>query len=170
MSGQNRDFTRALLESAPSLRAFAISLTGQVEKADDLVQDTLMRAWTHADSFQEGTNIKAWLFTILRNSFASQYRKRKREVEDADGEMAAQLSTPAEQEGHVSLDDLKTALGKLPDEQREAVLLVGASGFSYEEAAEICGCAVGTVKSRVNRARVRLAQLMYGEDWDGAIA
>jgi len=170
MSVQNRDFTRALLESAPSLRAFAISLTGQTEKADDLVQDTLMRAWAHADSFQEGTNIKAWLFTILRNSFASQYRKRKREVEDADGEMAAQLATPAEQEGHVSLDDLKTALGKLPDEQREAVLLVGASGFSYEEAAEICGCAVGTVKSRVNRARVRLAQLMYGDDWDGAIA
>lgn len=169
MSGQNREYTRALLEAAPSLRAFAISLTGQAEKADDLVQDTLMRAWAHADSFQEGTNLKAWLFTILRNSFASQYRKRKREVEDADGEMAAQLSTPAEQEGHVSLDDLKSALSKLPEEQREAVLLVGASGFSYEEAAEICACAVGTVKSRVNRARLRLAQLMYGEDWDGAV-
>lgn len=167
MSTPDWDFTRGLLEAAPSLRAFAISLTGQAEKADDLVQDTLMRAWANAGSFQAGSNLKAWLFTILRNSFASQYRKRKREVEDADGEMAAQLSTPAEQEGRVALDDLKSALGKLPDEQREAVLLVGASGFSYEEAAEICECAVGTVKSRVNRARIRLAQLMYGEDWDG---
>jgi RNA polymerase sigma-70 factor, ECF subfamily len=169
MSVQGREFTRALLESAPSLRAFAISLTGQVEKADDLVQDTLMRAWANAASFQEGTNIKAWLFTILRNSFASQYRKKRREVEDVDGEIAGRVPSPAEQEGHVALDDLKLALGKLADEQREAVLLVGASGFSYEEAAEICGCAVGTVKSRVNRARVRLAQLMYGDDWDGAV-
>jgi RNA polymerase sigma-70 factor (ECF subfamily) len=169
MSSQNTDFTRALLESAPSLRAFAISLTGKPERADDLVQDTLMRAWANAGSYQHGTNIKAWLFTILRNSFTSQYRKKRREVEDADGEMAARLSTPAAQEGHLSLDDLKGALGRLPEEQREAVLLVGASGFSYEEAAEICDCAVGTVKSRVNRARVRLAQLMYGDDWEGAV-
>lgn len=168
MSSQSREFTRALLESAPSLRAFAISLSGHADRADDLVQDTLMRAWANAASFQEGSNIRAWLFTILRNSFASQYRKKRREVEDVDGEFAGRVPSPAEQEGHLSLDDLKGALAKLPDEQREAVLLVGGSGFSYEEAAEICGCAVGTVKSRVNRARVRLAQLMYGDDWNGA--
>jgi RNA polymerase sigma-70 factor (ECF subfamily) len=167
MAGADREFTRALLETAPSLRAFAISLTGQIEKADDLVQDTLMRAWASADSFQQGSSLRAWLFTILRNSFTSQYRKRRREVEDVDGELASFMSSPPEQEGHVALDDLRTALAKLPDEQREAVLLVGASGFSYEEAAEITEVAIGTVKSRVNRARVRLAQLMYGDNWDG---
>lgn len=161
MTSPSPDFTRALMGAAPSLRAFAISLSGNVDRADDLVQDTLMRAWANFASFQEGTNLNAWLFTILRNLFNSQYRKLKREVEDADGEYAATLATPAGQEGHVALDEMRSALAKLPDDQREAVLLVGASGFSYEEAAEICDCAVGTIKSRVNRARARLADLLF---------
>ena len=168
MSAHTKEFTRELIEAAPSLRAFGISLCGNVERADDLVQETLMRAWANAASFQEGTNLKAWLFTILRNAFPSQFRKRKREVEDADGEYAATLVSPAEQESKAALDDMKEALAKLAPEQREAVLLVGASGFSYEEAAEICGCAVGTIKSRVNRGRARLAELMYGPEWKGA--
>lgn len=164
-AGPNRDFTRALLEAAPSLRAFAISLAGDVVRADDLVQETLLRAWANAATFHPGTNINAWLFTILRNLFASQYRKRRREVEDIDGAMAAKLSTPSEQESHIEMNEMRVALAQLPPDQREAVLLVGASGFSYEEAAEICGCAVGTIKSRVNRGRARLAQALYGEDW-----
>lgn len=164
MSTPSKEFTRALLGAVPSLRAFAISLTGRVDMADDLVQDTMMRAWANAESFSAGTNIKAWLFTILRNVFISQYRKRRREVQDVDGELAAGLSSAAAQEGKVALDDMRAALEQLPDDQREAVLLVGASGFSYEEAAEIAGCAVGTIKSRVNRGRNRLAQIMYGEN------
>lgn len=163
MSTTSHDFTRSMMSAIPSLRAFAISLTGHADRADDLVQDTVMRAWAHAGSFQAGTNMKAWLFTILRNLFTSEYRKRRREVEDVDGEYANTLASPAEQEGHVSFNDLREALAKLPDDQREAVLLVGASGFSYEEAAEICGCAVGTIKSRVNRGRARLSLLMFGE-------
>lgn len=164
MSMQDKEFTRALMGAAPSLRAFAISLTGNTDRADDLVQDTLMRAWSNAASFQEGTNLKAWLFTILRNLFTSEYRKRKREVEDSDGEYAATLVSIPGQEGHVALDEMRAALDQLPDDQREAVLLVGASGFSYEEAAEICACAVGTIKSRVNRGRAKLATLLYGEE------
>jgi RNA polymerase sigma-70 factor (ECF subfamily) len=167
MSAPTREFTRQLLESAPSLRAFAISLTGNVERADDLVQETMMRAWANSASFAEGTNIKAWLFTILRNAFTSQFRKRKREVEDADGNYAASLVALADQEDKAALDDMREALAKLPSEQREAVLLVGASGFSYEEAAEICDCAIGTIKSRVNRGRAKLAELIYGPGYSG---
>ena len=144
----------------PGLRAFAISLCGNVDRADDLVQEALLRALANIHSFQPGTNMSAWLFTILRNHFRSEYRKRRREVEDADGHYAESLTSHPEQQGHLELTEFRTALNKLPDEQREALILVGASGFSYEEAAEICGCAIGTVKSRVNRARTRLAELM----------
>ena len=147
----------AILAAVPKLRAFAISLSGNVDRADDLVQETLMRALANIDSFQPGTNLQAWLFTILRNLFRSEYRKRKREVEDADGRHAESMVSPAEQEGQLEFKELRVALGKLPQDQREALILVGASGFSYEEAAAICGCAVGTIKSRVNRARTRLA-------------
>jgi RNA polymerase sigma-70 factor (ECF subfamily) len=150
----------AVLAAVPSLRAFAISLCGNVDRADDLVQETLLRALAHIDSFQPGTNMSAWLFTILRNHFRSEYRKRRREVEDGDGSYAESLRSHPEQEGHVELQEFRAALTKLPPDQREALILVGASGFSYEEAAEICGCAVGTIKSRVNRARNRLAELM----------
>ena len=150
----------ALLAAVPSLRAFAISLSGQVDRADDLVQDTLLKALSHIDRFERGTNLNAWLFTILRNLFHSEYRKRRREVEDPDGSYAGRLKSQPEQGSRLDFEDFRTALSKLPPDQREALLLVGASGFSYEEAANICQCAVGTIKSRVNRARSRLANLL----------
>jgi RNA polymerase sigma-70 factor (ECF subfamily) len=151
---------QAILNTIPSLRAFAISLCGNVDRADDLVQETMLRALANINSFQPGTNMSAWLFTILRNHFRSEYRKRRREVEDADGSYADSLKSHPEQQGHVEFTEFREALAKLPSDQREALILVGASGFSYEEAANICGCAVGTIKSRVNRARTRLAELM----------
>jgi RNA polymerase sigma-70 factor, ECF subfamily len=149
-----------LVAEIGSLRAFAVSLCGDKERADDLVQEALFKAWNHLESFKEGTNLKAWLFTILRNTYFSERRKRRREVEDADGAYAARLSTHAEQHGHMDMQDFRSALSELPDDQREALVLVGAAGFSYEEAAEISGCAVGTIKSRVNRARNRLATML----------
>jgi RNA polymerase sigma-70 factor, ECF subfamily len=124
------------------------------------VQETLMKAWKYHESFTAGTNMKAWLYTILRNEFYTQLRKRKREVEDADGLHSNKVAVQGEQEGHLDMADLTAALSKLPEDQREAIVLVGASGFSYEEAAKICGCAVGTIKSRVNRARNKLAELL----------
>lgn len=153
-------FRQQLVASIPKLRAFALSLASHADHADDLVQETLMKAWHHQHSFQAGTNIKAWLFTILRNEYFSQLRKRKREVEDADGDYAAGVTTPGAQEAQLDMADLRIALQQLPDDQREAVVLVGASGFSYQEVAEICGVPVGTVKSRVNRARGKLAALL----------
>jgi RNA polymerase sigma-70 factor (ECF subfamily) len=150
----------ALLAAVPSLRAFAISLCGQIDRADDLVQDTLLRALSNIDKFERGTNLNAWLFTILRNLFHSEYRKRRREVEDPDGAYAARLRVHPEQGARLDFEDFRSALAQLPHDQREALLLVGASGFSYEEAAGICGCAVGTIKSRVNRARSRLASML----------
>jgi len=156
----------AVLAAVPSLRAFAISLSGNVDRADDLVQETLLRALVNIDSFEPGTNLSAWLFTILRNLFRSEYRKRRREVEDGDGTYAESLKSQPEQEARVEFREFRAALAKLPSDQREALILVGASGFSYEEAAGICGCAVGTIKSRVNRARTRLAELMSIESVD----
>ena len=150
-----------ILAAVPSLRAFAISLSGNVDRADDLVQETLLRALANIHSFQPGTNMPAWLFTILRNLFRSDYRKRRREVEDADGSYAKTLKTQPAQSAHLEFEEFRGALEKLPQDQREALILVGASGFSYEDAASICGCAVGTIKSRVNRARSKLAALLY---------
>lgn len=152
-----RDGMLALL---PNLRAFAVSLCGDIERADDLVQETILKAWSHSDSFTAGTNLRAWLFTILRNTFFSEVRRKRREVEDRDGEKTDQLAALPTQQGYVEVLELRKALDLLPAEQREAVVLVGAGGFSYEEAAAVAGCAVGTIKSRVNRARVKLADLM----------
>jgi RNA polymerase sigma-70 factor, ECF subfamily len=148
-----------ILASVPSLRAFAISLSGNGDRADDLVQETLLRAIANIDSFQPA----AWLFTILRNLFRSDYRKRRREVEDAEGNYAKTLKTQPAQNAHLEFEEFRAALDKLPQDQREALILVGASGFSYEDAAAICGCAVGTIKSRVNRARSKLSALLYVE-------
>ena len=158
-----------LVAEIGSLRAFAVSLCGDKERADDLVQETLFKAWNHLESFKEGTNLKAWLFTILRNTYFSERRKRRREVEDADGAYAARLATHAEQYGHMEMQDFRAALTHLPDDQREALILVGAAGFSYEEAAEISSCAVGTIKSRVNRARNRLATVLGLEPQESGV-
>ncbi|MGD9916546.1 MAG: RNA polymerase sigma factor [Paenirhodobacter sp.] len=151
----------------PALRAFAISLTRNSAAADDLVQDTIVKAWTHIDKFQPGTNLRAWLFTILRNSFYSERRKHKRELPDPDGIHAATLCERPAHDGRLAMNDFLRAFDQLSPEHREVLILVGASGFAYEEAAEMMGVAVGTVKSRANRARARLAELLgleAGED------
>ena len=152
--------TADLLSVIPNLRAFAVSLCGNLDRADDLVQETLVKAWSNIGSFVEGTNLRAWLFTILRNIYYSEYRKRRREVADPDGTFAAKLATAPAQSGHMDLLDFRAALQQLPSDQREALILIGASGLSYEEAAGICGSAIGTMKSRVNRARSRLAEML----------
>lgn len=171
-AGVDDEMRGLLLGAIPALRAFAYSLTYDLDRSDDLVQDTLVRAWTKSDSFRRGTNLTAWLFTILRNLFYSEQRKRKREVEDADGIMAGRLTSLPEQEIRVELAEFSAALDLLPLSQREALILVGAQNFTYEEAAEICGVAVGTVKSRVSRARGRLIESlgMQGCDDIGADA
>ncbi len=161
------DFKAELIATMPAIRGFARTFERNAARADDLVQETLMKAWANRAGFAAGTNMKAWLFTILRNSYISQFRKARREVEDVDGSYADSLWEPARQEGHMTLLDLRDALATLPDDQREAVILVGASGFSYDEAAEIVGVAPGTIKSRVSRARARLADLM-GKGRDAA--
>lgn len=154
------EFHQDLAALVPNLRAFAKSLSGNADYADDLVQETLIKAWKNRTTFAEGSNLKAWLFTILRNTFLSDRRKRKFEVEDPDGVLASKLSTHGAQSGHMDFLDFAEAFEKLPDDQREALVLIGAEGFSYEEAALMCGCAVGTIKSRVNRARNKLLELM----------
>jgi RNA polymerase sigma-70 factor (ECF subfamily) len=150
----------------PHLRAFAISLTGSLDHADDLVQETLLRALSNLDKFQPGTSLQAWTFTILRNLFHTEFRKRRREVEDPDGLFAARLATLPEQGARLDFQDLRAALAQLPAHQREALLLVGAEGLSYEEAARVCGTHLGTIKSRVNRARTRLAELLHLDSID----
>lgn len=159
MSDTDR-FRDGLVNEMPNLRAFAISLCGNVTQADDLVQETLLKAWSNASKFETGSNLRAWLFTILRNTYFSLYRRKGREVQDSDGLYANRVATVAPQESAMEMQEFRVALAKLSEEHREALLLVGASGFSYEEAAAVCGVAVGTVKSRLNRARAKLAQLL----------
>jgi RNA polymerase sigma-70 factor (ECF subfamily) len=144
----------------PALRAFAWSLSHNGSDADDLVQDTLIKAWSNRDKFEPGTNLRAWLFTILRNTYYTNVLRRRREVRDEMGEYASTLKSPPTQDWSVAMRSLQVALQQLPPEHREALILVGAAGLSYEEAAEICGCALGTIKSRVNRARARLLKIM----------
>ncbi|SPH23474.1 ECF RNA polymerase sigma factor EcfG [Defluviimonas aquaemixtae] len=161
------DPREALPEHLPALRAFAISLSGDVATADDLVQDTIVKAWTNIEKFQAGTNMRAWLFTILRNTFFSDRRKRKREVADPDGIHASRLAVKPAHDGRLAFNDFRAAFSQLSDEHREVLILAGASGFSYEEVASMTGVAVGTVKSRANRARARLCDLLgleAGED------
>ncbi len=163
MAEPGASFRDGIIEHAPSLRAFAHTFVKDSARAEDLAQETLLKAWANRERFTEGTNLRAWLFTILRNTFYSEVRKRKREVEDVDDLLAANLSTPAAQEHAMAIRDFREALAQLPDDQREALILVGAAGFAYEEAATICECAVGTIKSRVSRARNRIAELMGDE-------
>jgi RNA polymerase sigma-70 factor (ECF subfamily) len=161
MSNHNSpDVRQALLDAIPRLRALSIGLCGKGAQAEDLVQEALTRAWANLSSFQPGTNMEAWLYTILRNEFYTYLRKRRREVPDPDGAYAATLISAPAQEGHVNFQDLRVGLAKLPPPLREAILLVGASGLSYEDAAAMCHCAIGTMKSRVHRARVRLMEML----------
>ena len=150
----------AMLAALPQLRAFAISLCRNRDYADDLAQETLLRAWRNIERFEPGSSMTAWLITILRNHFYSDYRKRRREVDDADGIYADTMAIPPSQMARLQHEELRAALDELPDDMREALILVTAAGYSYPDAARICGCALGTLKSRVHRARARLAQAL----------
>jgi RNA polymerase sigma-70 factor, ECF subfamily len=153
-----------LLRALPKLRAYAISLCGRsggrIERADDLVQETVTKALANINSFMPGSNMIGWLYTILRNEFYSEFRKFRREIQDEDGYHAAKVESLPAQEGHMHFLEFRDALGRLRPEHREALILVGASGLSYEDAATLCACAVGTMKSRVNRARARLSAML----------
>ena len=156
------DFRGDIIKALPALRTFALSLVGDVSRADDLVQETFVKAWANQERFRPGTNFTAWLFTILRNQFYSDLRKTRREVEDVDGTHAGQLTSLSDQEDASTLKVVWERLGALPPAQRQALLLVGAEGHTYEEAATKLGCQVGTVKSRVSRARSSLLDTLGG--------
>ncbi len=162
-SNPSQSVSHELLQHTSHLRAFAISLCGDRDYGDDLVQETLMKAIANIESFKPGTNMRSWLFTILRNTYFTQLRRARHEVRDADGTMAASLTSPPPQEPHLDFQDFERALALLNEEQREALILIGAAGFSYDEAAKIAGCSSGTVKSRVNRARTKLSQMLSAE-------
>ena len=160
LPGSHPDPRDQIADHIPSLRAFAISLTRNGAAADDLVQDTIVRAWTNIEKFTPGTDLRAWLFTILRNLFYSQRRKAVREVADPDGIHAATLTVRPAHDGRLAFNDFRAAFDQLSPEHREVLILVGANGYSCEEAAQMMGVAVGTVKSRTNRARARLCEIM----------
>lgn len=144
----------------PQLRGYAIALTRSSTEADDLVQEALTRAWRFRTGFTAGTNLKAWLYKILRNCFHNEIASRRATVQDVDGRLAAQLTCGPEQEWFLQYRELLEAMTRLSPSCREALLLVVASGLTYDEAAQVAGCAVGTMKSRVNRARNKLAELL----------
>jgi len=163
---RDKAFKQELVTLIPHLRAFARTLTGDATAADDLAQDAMMKAWDARASFQLGTNMKAWTFMILRNQFYSEKRRSWRQSQ-LDQEAAERTLVAVDNpEAPVALDELRLSLRMLPAEQREALILVGAGGFAYEEAAEICGCAVGTVKSRVSRARRALQAILEAGAYD----
>jgi RNA polymerase sigma-70 factor, ECF subfamily len=165
MSSPSVALREALIQAIPSLRAFAISLCRDRNEADDLVQETLIRAWNSLGDFQEGTNFKAWLFTILRNNFYNGLRKLKHQTEYVRSMDNSSFIEPASQDKKLEFEDVIRGLGVLPPDQREALILVTVENMSYEQVAVICGCPIGTVKSRVNRARARLeAHLEGGSD------
>ncbi|MGB3804819.1 MAG: sigma-70 family RNA polymerase sigma factor [Sphingopyxis granuli] len=154
------EFKTLLAGVIPHLRAYGRSLSGNPDLADDLTQDTMVKAWASRDRFERGTSIKAWTFVILRNTFLSQMRRNKFRGDYDELAVERTLSTPASQEEESEMADLQRALMELPQDQREALILVGAGGLSYEEAASICDCALGTMKSRVSRARGALEEIM----------
>ncbi len=159
-AGEKSDFKRELTAVVPHLRAFARGLCGRPDLADDLVQETMLKAWAAQDRFEPGTSMRAWTFVILRNAYLTDMRRNRFRGEYDEGVAERILTAPAGQEEPIHLSDLHRALLTLPAERREALLLVGAGGFSYEEAAAICGCAVGTIKSRVGRARAALSEML----------
>jgi RNA polymerase sigma-70 factor, ECF subfamily len=153
-------FADAIVHVLPDLRAFARFLARDADVADEMVQETLSKALAAEDQFTPGTKLKAWLFTILRNQFYSYLRRRRRDPGFVDAQAAAQIGVAPAQDTRTILSDLQRALGRLSHEQREALILIGANGMSYEEGARICGCSVGTMKSRVSRARAELRRLL----------
>lgn len=159
-SASHEDPRDEIISHLPQLRAFAISLTRNSSSADDLVQDTVVKAWKGFDKFETGTNLQAWLFTILRNTFYSDLRKARREALSSDDQITDEIASHDHGDEQIALIDFERALSTLPTEQREALVLVGASGLSYEDAAATCGVAIGTIKSRVNRGRARLAEIL----------
>jgi RNA polymerase sigma-70 factor (ECF subfamily) len=160
----SNDFLREITAIVPTLRAFGKSLCANHSWADDLVQETMLKAWSGRERFEPGSNMKAWLITILRNQYYSELRHRKFEVEDPNGEHASRLAVYPDHEAASSLEAVAHALKTLPDEQREALLLVCASGLSYRQAAVVCHCAVGTIKSRIARARDHLLDFLSLDD------
>jgi RNA polymerase sigma-70 factor (ECF subfamily) len=158
------EFKRLLVAIVPVLRRFALSLARDTTAADDLVQDTFLRAWRARARFEPGTNFEAWTFTILRNVFYSSHRK-PRELQDEDGSYTARLASLPDQAGRLDLDDVRAALDRLAPTMREALVLVAIENLTYEEAAKVMNCQVGTVKSRVWRAREQLAKML---GYDGA--
>lgn len=162
-SSSDESFRRELMAVLPHLRAFARGLCGRHDYADDLVQETAVKAWTARERYQPGTNMRAWTFAILRNHYLSELRKAKRQTDVEDADMERMLVMDADQEAPLHLGDMEAALQTLAPERREAVLLVGASGFSYEEASQIAGCPIGTMKSRVARARADLTRMLADE-------
>ena len=161
---QKAEFKRELTEVVPHLRAFARGLCGRPDMADDLVQETMLKAWAAQDRFEPGTSMRAWTFVILRNAYLTDMRRNRFRGDYDEGVAERILTAPAGQEEPLHLSDMHRALLTLPPERREALLLVGAGGFSYEEAAQICGCAVGTIKSRVGRARATLNSMLADGD------
>ncbi|MDA0820629.1 MAG: sigma-70 family RNA polymerase sigma factor [Proteobacteria bacterium] len=159
-AAQKLEFKRELEEVIPHLRAFARGLCGRPDMADDLVQEALLKAWAAQERFEPGTSMRAWTFVILRNAYLTDMRRNRFRGEYDENVAERILTAPASQEEPIHLSDLHRALLTLPPERREALLLVGAGGFSYEEAANICGCAIGTIKSRVGRARAALTSMM----------
>ena len=153
-------FHLLLPQHAPVLRRRALKLTANRHRAEDLVQDTLLKAWASRDSYSPDTRLRAWLFTILRNTFYSDLRKRRREVEDADGALALSIIQEPCQEHRLALNELISAMNQLAPAQRDALLMMGAYGFSQVEAAEASGCSIGTIKSRVSRSRTVLTRLL----------
>jgi RNA polymerase sigma-70 factor, ECF subfamily len=158
---QPKSFDEELIKMIPALRAFARSLCGSRDVADDLTQETLAKAWKYRSRFRFGTNLKAWLFVILRNEFYSMHRRAKTAADYSSTMGNNTDHADAEQESRLDLTDLMRAFGQLAPEQKEALMLT-ANGFSYEEVARICECAVGTIKSRVSRARQQLQKLVDG--------
>jgi len=159
-SPDDLEFKAHLLEVIPSMRAFARSLTGNREIADDLTQDALVKAWRARETFTAGTNLKAWVFTILRNQFYSDKRRSWRQTSLGDDDAHQLLAAGDEQDWAIELSYVAWALKALPYDQREALILTGVGGFSYEEVARICNCPEGTVKSRVARGREKLQTIL----------
>ena len=161
---RHHPFHVLLPQQAGPLRSRAMKLTSNPHRAEDLVQATLLKAWASRDSYGPETNLRAWLFTILRNTFFSELRKYRREVQDVDGVMALSLFEAPRQDDAVALNELIAALATLPHIQRRPLVMMGVYGFSQLEVSDACGCSLGTVKSRVSRARATLSRMLAPED------